>query len=423
MKTQKKIIALSVIVAAALFSGCSSDDDASSPSPTYSNAAWQSVISYVYDNVTGEKHVENNTTITYDENNKKSEQVSKYYDYESMEYDHDNNSSTPDIFISYYKVNIETCHFTTDENGRELTSVCDSVYKLSIDGAPEKTWRELSKHEQSAFTLYNKKRNEKTFAYNDDGLILEETTKKTVWNSDANQTSKQINGTTVYGDTNSSVPDYLMSKTVYVYDNFSENEEDSNRIYQTVITEYEDKGRLDSNHSVVSTWDGVAEQTKIRTIGFNYNDIGKLSTTGDNEQSNVIYNGDDGHQYKSSFNLYDTETSYFYDDAQRVIYINDDTNDLEGSTLEVLYDVNGRVESFTEILVDFNNQKLNDLKVHDSLFTFEYDGNKIDKMIFGGGSYVEFKYADFENEAYGFTPLFFFLPTVPDAEGRAIYNR
>ena len=422
MKTQKKLIALSLTVAAILFSGCSSDDESSAPAPTYSNTAVKSFVSYGYDSTTASKYVEFNETMVYDGDNRLSERHSLDYDYSNRYYDHDDNITTKNTYITYYKVTNEDCQITTDENGRKLTEVCDEVQKISIDGDAEKTWRELSEHEQSAFSLDNKERNEKTFTYNENGFLVEETNKLTRWNKDANQTKKYINNSTVYGDTNSSVPDYELSKTTYIYDTFSPNENGDDKIHQAIMTSYVDIGRLDSDFNVIKTWDGVLEQIEVISLAFNYNDNDKISTLSEDSSYNEIYDGSDGNKYKSSLRHRDVEISYFYDDSQRVTYINDDPSDLEDATTEVLYNNEGRAESFTSVITDFNNPKLNELKVHDSMFSVTYDGNKVSQLLFMNGSYIDITYDNFDNQVYGFSPLDWFLRTEPDAEGRTIYT-
>lgn len=427
MKTINSVVVLSAAAAMLLTTGCSDDGSSSKKKGSYSEAAVKSVVSYGYDAM-GNKVVESNESYTYDADEKLIGSVDITYDYNYVDYDHDNNgtdgnATTPPVVALVYDVETTTCSVTTDEDGRKLTETCNYVNKININGSGEKEWNQLSDYDKVRFSLRHNERDEYTYQYNEDGLIVERTDKFMYWNQEGNETRKYIDGAYVYGDTNASIPDFQMSKVTYTYDTFTTNEGGKDKIRQTVISHYSDQGRLDSDNNIVGTWDGTAELTGTSTVAFRYNEMDKIdaiSYSGD--YTGTIYEGTDGNLYRAPApSITSAETLFVYDEDERLEYINYDTGDVTDSE-QLLYNEDGRLLSVTDLIPNFNNQKLNELVLNDNMSEIVYDGDEVTQLLFDDESHIDITYEDFNNRIYSVNPMDWFISTEPDEEGRTVYS-
>jgi len=349
MKLRNTVIALSTAAALAMLTGCAKDDnndDSSSDSSGYSDSAIKSAVSYYYSGTTGAKLVDLNVSYTYAE-----EKITK-----KIVKDHTN--AYDDNKLSY-RIDIETCSYTTDDDGFAKEEICADSYLYSAAGGAEKRYENLTSDEKTKYidpvllagtkTTY---KNTTKFKYNENHYLTEK--EETAFNI--------VTSITTY------------EKYVAEYVTYTDDIDDP--IITTIGTEYNSTDLQGSD-----------------TIGFSYNEDGNLAISIQGADSFYVYDGD------------------------QIDFI---SKDLSAFRLEY---VDGQFIGFTGTVPNYNNTDLNEYELKDIFLEYVYDGDQVIRKLEDESSFTEYTYEDFDNEIYAFYPLDEILDNTLDYKGVLIYNK
>ena len=411
MKLQNKIIALSMVAALAMLTGCGSDEE-ESKSATYSDTAVKSIVDYYVDRL-GNKVVDINETLSYNDKNQLVKTIEKDYSYDYKDYFQNDGTAqvVPAVLVKNaavsYAISIVTCNYTPNEDGFALTKVCEDSYLYSVNGGAEMGYGNFSDYDQTNHidpAIKDKEgksfKGESQYAYNDNDYVTEVKTVVTHYHD--------INGT-INGDLNT-------YKVTYNYETYSDDINDP--IAQTVVKRYNDTGSI-VDGIVDGKLDGIADHWQTRIYDFSYNEDRKLDIV-----ATTIRNVGPVYKTPAVQPAGFADVLYVYDGSQLDFVEN--TTGLGDSALlsngKLVYK-DGRLNGFTGHVADYNNDDLNQYKWNDSFLEYFYEGNEVVRVKDAGRNmFTEITYENFSNVLTSYKPLSDFLDDDLNVEGQLVYT-